>query len=235
MKYTMIKEMRPEQRPDEKFLTFGPAALTDAELLAIILRTGTKEEPSVELAQRVLQNHPDKKASILNIIDYAFEDLQKIKGIGPVKALQIKAVAELSKRIATTRAFPRIDFSDPQTVAEYYMEQLRHSEKEQVILVMLNTACRMICDKTIFIGTVNSALFSPREIYLEAMKHEAVHILLLHNHPSGDPRPSRNDIMATKRVEKAGELIGITLLDHIIIGDRVFTSLRKEGIFEKSL
>ncbi len=230
MKYKTIQEMQPEQRPDEKFLAMGPAALTDAELLAIILRTGTKEEPSTELADRILRQANGQVKSILNIFDYGMEDLLKIKGIGRVKALQIQAVIELSRRIAMTSAEKKLDFSNPETIAGYYMEQLRHDNKERVVLVMLNSACQMIRDQLMSIGTINTALYSTREIFLEAMKCGAVNIVLVHNHPSGNPAPSANDIEATKKIIEAGKLIDIHLLDHIIVGDRDFLSFRREGL-----
>ena len=229
MKKKLIKEMEPEQRPYEKVLTFGTEALTDAELLAIILRTGSKEESSIDLADRILNPGPDGSKTILNIFDYEIEDLMKIKGIGKVKAIQIKAVVELSKRIAKTKAGEKLDFRDPETIALYYMEQLRHNTKEQIVLIMLDSACHMIKDKIISIGTVNTALYSPREILFEALRNNAVNIILMHNHPSGDPKPSTSDMEATVRIRDAGNLVGIPLLDHIIVGDRNYYSFKREG------
>ncbi len=225
-----IKELQPDNRPDEKFLKFGPAALTDAELLAIILRTGTKEERSVELAEHVLGYEDINQQDILNIQYLEMKDLLSISGIGPVKALQIKAVAELSLRISNTSRRKMLLMSDPESIAQYYMERMRHCKKEMVILLMLNSACELIKDVTISQGTVNSALFSPREIFIEALNNDAVNIILVHNHPSGSIKPSKNDIASTKRVEEAGEMIGIQLLDHIIIGDRKYTSFKETGL-----
>ena len=228
-----MKDLQPDNRPDEKFLHLGPAALTEAELLAIILRTGTKEEHSVQLAEEILCRNDLSHQDILNILNLDLEDLLKIKGVGIVKALQIKAVAELSLRIATTSKRKSLLMSDPNSIAQYYMEQLRHNKREVVVLLMLNSACELIKDEVISQGTVNSALFSPREIFLEALKNEAVNIIIVHNHPSGSVRPSKNDMEGTKRIKMAGDLLGIALLDHIIIGDRKYTSFQESGLINQ--
>lgn len=224
-----IPELKPEQRPDEKCLAFGPEALTDAELLAILLRTGTIEETSVDLAGRILDPENGQPGSLLNLLDRRIEDLQEIKGIGRVKALKIKAVAELSKRIAMTKAEEKLDFSMPESVAGYYMEQLRHCGKEQVILILLDAGCRKIRDLTLSVGTVNCSLISPREVIREALQYNAVNLILLHNHPSGDPTPSKADLAVTKRVKKACAIMDLALLDHIIVGDNTYYSMKEEG------
>lgn len=229
-----IKDLCVDNRPDEKFLRFGAKALTDAELLAIILRTGTSEEHSVELCERILDPGNFKDNSILNIYKLEFNDLVKIKGIGKVKALQIKSLAELSLRISKSRASFHLQFTDPDTIAAYYMEQLRHNKREEVVLLMLDSSGNLIDEIELFEGTVNAALFSPREIYIEALRREAVNIILLHNHPSGNPTPSESDIYATERIYRTGKLVGIGLLDHIIIGDKQYVSMKKEGYFNGS-
>lgn len=228
-----MKDLQPDNRPDEKFLHLGPAALTEAELLAIILRTGSQEEHSVQLAEEILCRNDYERQDVLNILNLDLEELQKIKGVGIVKALQVKAVAELSLRIATTGKKKSLLMSDPNSIAQYYMERLRHNKREVVVLLMLNGACELIKDEIISQGTVNSALFSPREIFLEALKNEAVNIIILHNHPSGSVRPSKNDIEGTKRIKMAGEILGIQLLDHIIIGDRKYTSFQESGLINQ--
>lgn len=230
MKKRTIRDLKPEQRPDEKCLAFGPEALTDAELLAIILRTGTKEETSIELAERILHPKDRDGSSLLYLLDAGVGELTRVKGIGKVKALQIRALAELSKRIAMTKAEEKLDFSEPEKIAGYYMEQLRHEKKEKVVLILLDSVCRKIKDLILTVGTVNSSLISPREIFQEALRADAVNLILLHNHPSGDPTPSRQDIAATKRVRKAAEIMNIPLLDHIILGDRRYFSLKEEGL-----
>ena len=230
MNKVTMKELQKDNRPDEKFLRHGPKALTDAELLAIILRTGSAEGHSVSLAEKILCRDDDSRQDILNILNMSLDDLLAIKGIGTVKSLQVKAIAELSLRIASTSKKHSLLMSDPESIAQYYMEQLRHNKREVVILLMLNSVCELIKDSVISQGTVNSALLSPREIFLEAIRNEAVNIILLHNHPSGSVRPSKNDIAGTERVRMAGELLGIQLLDHIIIGDRKYTSFKESGL-----
>lgn len=228
-KHLMIKDIQPEYRPDEKFLRFGPKALTGAELLAIILRTGSSEEHSVELAGRILHSDLSGTENVLNILDLGIKDLMSIKGVGRVKALQVKAVAELSGRIHSESTRHSLVFTEPESVASHYMESLRHLKKEVVLMLALNSACALIKECLISQGTVNLSLFSPREIFLEAFNCEAVNIILLHNHPSGSPVPSSADISGTRQVAEAGGIIGINLLDHIIIGDNVYCSMKEEG------
>lgn len=216
-------------RPDEKFLKYGPGALSDAELLAVIIRTGNAKEHSVDLAGRILSSKNDDSADISSIFDFTVEELMQIQGVGKVKALQIKAVCELSTRIAAARARRNLVFNNPAAVSDFFMEQLRHLKREVVILLMLSASCELIKQERLFEGTATAALFSPREIYLEALRYGAVSIILIHNHPSGNPAPSEADIAATKRIYTAGQYIGIGLMDHIIIGDNCYTSLKEEG------
>lgn len=216
-------------RPYEKCLELGSESLTDAELLGVILRTGTNGTNSIKLAENVFEVC-DKEKGLIGLLGLSIPSLLKIKGIGKVKAVQIKCICELSRRIAKKTAEKKMDFSDSETVAQYYMQDLRHLSKEHMIMVMLDTKCRMIRDTVISIGTVNSSLVTPREVYMEALIHGAVSIILLHNHPSGDTTPSHNDIAVTKRLNEAGKLIGISLLDHIIIGENAYTSLREKDL-----
>ena len=228
---TATKALAPEYRPDEKFLTYGPSALSDAELLAIILRTGSQEENSVSLARKVLTLPGEEESSIGNIFRYELPQLLQFRGIGKVKAIQIKAVAELAQRIAQGRAREHLVFDKPDKVAEYFMEQLRHQKKETVVLLMLNSACYLIREQVISTGTVNKASASPRDIFIEALHYEAVYIILLHNHPSGVPEPSDSDIELTENIRNIGEMIGIELIDHIIIGDNIYFSFKENGLF----
>ncbi len=224
-----IKEIKKENRPYEKFLSKGPEALTDAELLAIIIRTGTYSKTSVELADSVLDL--SKNGNILGITHLGLKELQSIKGIGYVKSLQIKCVAEISRRISKSSVSFNKEFLSPEIIANYYMEDLRHLETEHLIVVMLNTKHRFLGDFELSKGTVNASMASPREAYIEALKAGAVYIVLIHNHPSGDPLPSREDIVTTKRMKEAGNIIGITLIDHIIIGDNKYISLKQRSLF----
>ena len=229
-KDTTIHEMPEEDRPYEKCLRLGAECLTDSELLAVLLRTGTKGSPSVEMAEAVLRLSKDREG-LLGLHHLSLTQLQGVKGIGKVKAIQIKCIGELSKRIATATAKKGLSFQHPASIADYYMEQLRHEEQELLICMMLDTKNHLLGDEMIFKGTVNSSLANPREIFLSAVSYHAVGILLVHNHPSGDCTPSEADISFTQRIKEAGELLGIPLLDHIIIGDCKYLSFREQGIF----
>ena len=229
-KYTTIHEMPEEDRPYEKCLRLGAECLTDSELLAVLLRTGTKGSPSVEMAEAVLRLSKDREG-LLGLHHLSLTQLQGVKGIGKVKAIQIKCIGELSKRIATATAKKGLSFQHPASIADYYMEQLRHEEQELLICMMLDTKNHLLGDEMIFKGTVNSSLANPREIFLSAVSYHALGILLVHNHPSGDCTPSEADISFTQRIKEAGELLGIPLLDHIIIGDCKYLSFREQGIF----
>jgi len=228
-----MKSMIAAERPYEKFERFGPANLTDVELLAILLRTGTKGESALSLAEKILYpvfSHD----GILNIHSWTPEQLLQLRGIGRVKAIQIACLCELSKRLAKATAGKELNFSTPSSIANYYMEDMRHAKQEVMKLLLLNTKSRLIGESNISKGTVNASLVSPRELFIEALQKNAVSIILLHNHPSGDPMPSKEDILLTKRVSDAGGLIGITLLDHIIIGNQCYCSLREQGLFTTS-
>ena len=219
----MMKEMLKEDRPYEKCLEMGASALSDSELLAVMLRTGTKGQSALELAQYLL-NEQCGNEGILNIHSFTQEKLKAIKGIGTVKAIQILCLSELAKRLAKASAKEGLIFSLPSTIAEYYMEDMRHRKQEHMKLLMLNTKSKLVGEADVSKGTVNASLISPRELFIEALGKSAVSIILLHNHPSGDPTPSENDIFITKRIQEAGKLIGIELLDHIIIGNNCYMS-----------
>ena len=226
-----IKAMPEEERPYEKCLNLGPESLSDAELLSIILRCGAKGRNSLELARDILKLCRFEEG-LTGLHHLSVQQLQDVKGVGLVKALQLKCIGELSKRIARKEARKGLDFHNPESIAHYYMESLRHEEQEIVVCMMLDTKNHFLGDVPLSRGTVNISLISPRELFLEALAFHAVHLILVHNHPSGDPTPSRDDLMVTRRIVRAGELLGITLLDHIIIGDQRFVSLRQTGMFK---
>lgn len=225
---TTMKNLYREERPYEKCLACGPGALSDPELLAVILRTGTEGENVCQLAARIL-SLPDYEG-LEGLCRIPLERLTKLKGIGKVKAVQLKCLAELAARMAKASAGERLCFDTPATIADYFMEELRHKEQEHLIALFLNTRNKLLREKLMFKGTVNASIISPREIFLEALEVHAVQLVLVHNHPSGDPLPSLEDIRVTKRISKGGELLGIQLLDHVIIGDRCYSSLRERGI-----
>lgn len=224
-----MKNLPMEERPYEKCLSGGVRTLSDAELLAAILGNGTIGKTALELAMELLYENTSEPG-FLHILQLGLEDLQRIQGIGKAKAIRLLCVAEFARRLAKQSAKDRLDFSNPKSVADYYMEDLRHLKQEQLILVMLNGKNKLLGDKTLFVGTVNQSLVNPREVYLEALKREAVFIILLHNHPSGDITPSNADVVMTRKMKEAGELIGIRLLDHIIIGNQEYSSFCNQGL-----
>lgn len=223
--YTM-KELPDSERPYEKCMQYGTEVLSDAELLAVILRSGSRNKNAVQIAHTILCRG---EKNLLNLFNMEMNELMKIDGIGQVKAIQLKCVAELAKRVAKTNYREELCMTEPKTVADYYMEQLRHDRKEKLILAMFNMKNKFIGDAVVSVGTVNMALVSSREIYLHALSEHAVNIILIHNHPSGDPTPSTEDRRATCKVMECGQMIGIYLADHIIIGDNKYMSFREKG------
>lgn len=221
-----IKNLPESERPYEKCQKLGVKALSDAELLAVIIKTGTKNIRSTELALHIL-NLCAPKGGLSGLCHLTLSDLQKVKGIGKVKAIQVLCAAELSIRISASAAAGKLNFNRPDTIAAYYMEEMRHYTQEHLMLMMFDTKNRLIKDCLMFKGTVNAAMINPREIFIEALKHDAVSIVLVHNHPSGDPAPSTEDIKVTRTMAHAGRLIGIQLLDHLIIGDHRYESLAR--------
>ena len=234
MNRNIIKDLPEAQRPYEKCFSQGEAALSDCELLAVILRSGTQGLNSLELAQEILQYmETSSYTGLTGLLHISVQDLMEIHGIGQVKAVQLKCIGELSKRIARTAARPQMVMNNPSSVASYYMEELRHEEQEVVICMMSDVKGHFLGDKVLTRGTATGSLVTPREIYMEALRRHAVSLILVHNHPNGDPTPSPDDMQITARIYQAGELLGIHLLDHIIIGDQKYCSFREEGIWEE--
>lgn len=227
LNHTIMKDYPVSEKPYEKALSEGIQVLSDAELLALILRTGSKQLNVLEVCRSLLQNG---QKNLLNLYDYSVEEMMKIPGIGKVKAYQLKAIGELSIRISKSMKFPCIRMDRARQVAAYYMEQFRHEKKEHFWVVFLDTKCNFIGDEELSMGTVNASIVSPREVFLSALHKNAVYILILHNHPSGDPTESREDVAITERIKQSGEIVGIHLLDHIIIGDNCYCSFKEKGL-----
>ena len=226
-RFKKMKERPVAERPYEKCQETGPESLSDGELLAVILRSGTKERSVLEMAWELLDAHPSKKG-LLGLCHMDREMLTHIPGIGDVKATQILCLLELSRRIARISDSGEGDFSCPEQVAGYYMEHMRHLDNEKVILLLLDNRNRLIRELVLSVGSENAAFVSVREIFRKALNVHAAGLILLHNHPSGLPEPSRDDLVLTKNIKEAGEMMGIPLLDHIIIGDLCFTSLKEQ-------
>ncbi|MBO4591664.1 MAG: DNA repair protein RadC [Eubacterium sp.] len=224
-----IVDMAENEKPVEKLMQYGAEVLSDAELLAIILRIGTNDISVINLAQKVLNNHPVHKG--LRGLNYQdIKMLTEIPGVGKVKASQIKAVAEISKRMSTEVAKENVRFDNAYSIADYFMEECRYLQKERVYALFLNTANSLLYKLQLSEGSVDRSIVSPRELFKEALRHDATQVVIIHNHPSGDATPSDIDIMLTKNIYDMGIQLGIPLIDHIIIGDGVYTSLREQNL-----
>jgi DNA repair protein RadC len=220
-----MREVPNEERPRERMLQYGSNALSNAELLAILLRTGTYAESAVTLAQRILKECGDLRS----LVDMSKDQLTQIKGIGNAKALQIQASIELGKRLARSTHNEAVTIRSPESVANLMREELRYLQKEHFICLFLNTKNHVVGQETLSMGSLNASIVHPREVFRAAIKRSSASIICVHNHPSGDPTPSPEDIDLTHRLAEAGSIIGIEVLDHIIIGDFKFVSLKEQG------
>ena len=222
-----IEDLPEDIRPFEKYRKQGIAMLSDTELLALILRTGTKKLNCMELCSKVLELG---SGSLAGLYGKTEKELREIQGIGPVKAVEIICICELARRIARTRRSYDEPLDTASKISRRYMEEMRHFKEEHVVLLLLDIKCRLIKELTISIGTINQSFLRPREVFVQALKHDAVNLVLIHNHPSGDPTPSKSDIMVTDKILEVSELVGIPLVDHIIIGDCCYVSFREKGL-----
>ncbi|HBG22290.1 MAG: DNA repair protein RadC [Syntrophaceticus sp.] len=221
-----IKNMPEDLRPRERLKKAGSAALSTAELLAIILRTGVKEESAIQLAHRILL----EPRGLRFLTEAAFDELCQIKGVGLAKAAQIKASLELGKRLACLEPDLKPAIHNPDEAGSLVMEEMCYLDREHFRVMLLNTKNRVLGLETVSIGSLNASLVHPREVFKNAIQRSAAAIILIHNHPSGDPSPSPEDLEITVRLCEAGRLLGIEILDHIIIGDHVYASFREKGL-----
>jgi len=221
-----LRDVPVEERPRERMMKYGAHALNNAELLAILLRTGTYSENAVGLAMKLLK----EIGGLRQLVDRSTEELMSIKGIGPAKALQLQAGIELGRRIARSVMEDRVVIRHPRDVAELLTEELRYLKKEHFVCLFLNTKNHVIGRETLSIGSLNASIVHPREVFLAAIKRSSASLICVHNHPSGDPSPSPEDIEITRRLSEAGAIIGIEVLDHVIIGDRDYVSLKEKGL-----
>lgn len=221
----MIKDVPKEDRPRERLLRLGSSHLSNQELLAILLGTGTKKESVMVLGNRILMHFEGLKL----LKEATVEELTAIKGIGKAKSVLILAAIELGKRMNEYKPQEQYVIRSPEDGADYVMEEMRSLNQEHFVALFLNTKNQIIHRQTIFIGSLNSSIVHPREVFREAVKRSAASIIVAHNHPSGDPAPSQEDIHVTRRLAESGKMIGIELLDHLIIGNRKFISLKEKG------
>lgn len=220
-----IMDLPVNERPRERLIRYGVESLSNAELLAIILRTGTQNKSILNICNMVLKN----SNGLNGLLTMNMNDFMKLKGIGKVKASQIVAIVELSKRFRSYKSGDDYKITSPRDAAFLLMEDMRCLKKEHFRIIMLNIKNIVLKIKDISIGNLNSSIVHPREVFSEAIKNDSASIIVCHNHPSGDPTPSIEDINVTKRLKKCGELLGINILDHIIIGNGKYISLKEIG------
>lgn len=222
---TQKKNVPLYDRPRERLLRYGADKLADAEILAILLRTGTEKESAFELAQNLLAVFGDLRG----LAQASHEEMTEIKGIGQVKALELQAAFELGRRLAVSSSPNRRSIRLPRDVADLMLPELSHLTQEHFVCLFLNTKNHVIGKQTIFVGSLDASIVHPREVFKEAIKRSSASVICLHNHPSGDPTPSREDIAITRTLREVGDLVGIALLDHVIIGDNKYVSLKEQG------
>ena len=221
----MIRDVHVSDRPRERLVRQGASSLSNQELIAILLRTGTKQESVLHLANRVL-NYFEQ---IQELKHASIEEITAVKGIGQAKAVQLLAAVELGKRLFQQKTDDKFTIRSPKDAATYLMADMTSLNQEHFVTLFLNVKNQILHKQTIFIGSLNASIVHPREIFREAVKRSAASIICAHNHPSGNPAPSTEDIDVTKRLYEAGLLMGIELLDHVIIGDHQFISLKEKG------
>lgn len=226
-----IKELPTEERPYEKLELNGEKSLSNAELLAIIIKNGTKEETSVQLAQKILNLNKNLNMNDLNFLrELTIEEFMQIKGIGKVKAIQLKAICELAIRMSRPINYKQITIRTPKDVSKLLMNELRYEKREIAKVIILNNKNIIVKIQDISLGGDNFAKIAVKDVIKEAVKMQAPKIILVHNHPSGDPTPSQSDYDITDKIYEAAQILGIQLLDHIVIGDMQYISIFTERL-----
>ena len=220
-----MKELPLSERPYEKLELYGPEMLSNSELLAIIIKSGTKNENSVSVAQKILNLGSSEEENLRFLCNTSIEEFMKIDGIGRVKAIQLKAIGELTKRISKPIQKKKIKIKSTKDVADLLMSELRYEKREIVKVLILNNKNIVLRIINISLGGTNFAVISPKEVLSEAVKIGAPKIILVHNHPSGDPKPSKEDYRITDRIHESADVMGIELLDHVVIGDGAYESI----------
>ncbi|MBZ9534687.1 DNA repair protein RadC [Cytobacillus oceanisediminis] len=221
----LIKDFPNDERPRERFIKQGPESLATHELIALLIQTGSKNESVLTLANKLLIHFDGLRL----LKDASLDELKAIKGIGTAKAIQLMAAIELGRRVSNLEFTDRYCIRSPEDAAKYMMNEMKFLSQEHFICLYLNTKNQVMHKQVVFIGSLNASIVHPREVFKEAFRRSAASIICLHNHPSGDPSPSREDIEVTKRLVECGKIIGIDLLDHIIMGENKFISLKEKG------
>lgn len=226
MNMLKIKDLPENERPRERLFRYGSESLSNVELLAILLGSGTKNENIISLSSRIIRDN----GGLNGIFNSSLEDFTSINGIGKAKASKLLAMIELSKRFKSFKDGDNYKISSPKDAAFLVMEEMKLLKQEQLKVIMLNTKNVVINVKKVFVGSLNSSIVHPREVFNDAIKKSSASIIICHNHPSGDPTPSDEDIKVTIRIKKCGEILGIQLIDHLIIGNGIYISLKEKGI-----
>lgn len=219
-----IRDMPEDERPRERLLKYGPEALSNAELLAIILRTGTQKENVINLCSRIFSEYSIKQLSQANV-----SKLTEIHGIGEAKAAQIAAVFELARKLESFTDEPKRKIRSPADVYSILYPKMREQKRERLVALLLDTKNQVLREEVISIGSLNANIVHPREVFKAALMESCASVILSHNHPSGDPTPSREDIAVTEKLVEGGKLLGIDVLDHVVIGEGRYVSLKDEG------
>jgi DNA repair protein RadC len=220
-----IQDLQPQERPRERLLKNGPTALSDSELLAIILRTGTRGENVLNLCSRILSTY-----NIQQLSRASPTKLQEIRGVGAAKAAEMAAMFELARRLETFTEEERPRISSPEAAYRFLYPKLREQKKESFIALHLDTKNQLLREETVSVGSLNANIVHPREVFKTAIQESAAAIIVAHNHPSGDPSPSQNDIDITRKLVETGRVMGIELYDHIIVGNGRFLSLKEQNL-----
>lgn len=221
-----ILDLPENERPVERLFRYGADSISNTELLAILLRSGTASENVLSLSSKLISG----TGGLNELLNSSYEDLIAYRGIGKTKAAQIIAISEIAKRFKSYKSGDKQNISNPKDAAELIMDSLRYLKKECLKVILLNTKNIVISIVDVSIGSLNSSIVHPREVYFEAIRRSSASIIICHNHPSGDPTPSCEDVHVTKRLKESGKLLGIELIDHIIIGDGKYVSLKEKGL-----
>ena len=224
--YTLIRDLPVSERPRERLRDYGAPALSNAELIAIILRTGQRREGVVALATRLLSSY----RGIVGLARVSFSELCNEKGLGEAKAAQLKAALELGRRLSSTQPEERVVVRSPADIANLMLTEMGILEQEHLRVVLLNQRNQVLAVPEVYRGSVNTSLVRVAELFRQAVRQNCPAIVLVHNHPSGDPTPSADDIAMTKQAAEAGRLLDIEVLDHVIIGEGRYLSLKEQGL-----
>ena len=224
--HPLIRDLPESERPRERLQSYGPGSLSTSELLAIILRTGTKSESVINLGSRLLAQF----GGLAGIARASFSDLCNIHGLGVAKAAQLKAALELGKRLMVASPEERPQVKSPTDVANLLMMEMGFLEQEHLRVVLLDTKNRVLGMPTIYIGSINTSVLRVGELFREAIKANSAAVIVVHNHPSGDPTPSPEDVRITQQLVEAGKLLDVEVVDHLIIGQQRYVSLKERGL-----